>query len=409
MNELVNTRGETMDTLLAISKAARLSDDWMKSLDEIIQLTRKIFLFDNVVLYNTDPETRRLEVLYARATGRGKSAEADVFWGETIANHVAQNKGLYRDELQDETLEDRLQHPFILGVPLNPCSPFLGCIIFIRFGGPRYSDKDCSIAELASQSIGQVVNTKLMGDLNLVVERQRSASRLQEEFIHTISHELRSPLGFIKGYVTTLLREDMQWDQQTKTDFLQIIDRETNNLQDLINDLLDSARLQTGQLRLNMQMVRVDSIIRDEINRNQQNHPDLKCDIHADPDIPAIEADPRRLSQVIENLISNSMKYAPGSPVHFEIHTTGETLVITVNDEGQGIGETYLPQIFTRFFRSPEQSMKARGTGLGLFICKQIIEQHNGSITVASPPGSGAVFTINLPLITKEEKVPEKG
>lgn len=409
MNDLEIARGVPMDALLALSKAANQSNDWMKSLDKIIFELRKSFIFDNVVIYNVDPMSRRLEVLYARATGRGKSAEAEVNWGESVANHVAQEKSTFLDEPEALDSSNRLQSPFLLGVPININSPLIGSVVFIRFGGPKYSKDDIAVAEMVCQIIAQVVSNKLLSDLDQVVEQQRSTSKLQEEFIHTISHELRSPLGFIKGYVTTLLREDAQWDAQTKTDFLQIIDRETNNLQDLITDLLDSARMQSGQLRMDTQMVRVDSIIRDEVNRNRSNHPDLVCDLTVIPDIPPIEADPRRLSQVIDNLISNGMKYAPGSPIHFDIQKSDTALIITVSDEGPGIPEAYLPRIFTRFFRSPDQSMKVRGTGLGLFICKQIIEQHQGSITVASSPGSGTVFTISLPLMAKNPISEEKG
>lgn len=409
MSDLASNRGITMEALLAISREANQTNDWMKSLDGIVHQLRKSLLFDNVVLYNTDPLTRRLEVLYARATGRGKSAEAEVNWGESVALHVTQDRKIFLDEPQSSENQDRLQSPFMLGVPINLCSPLAGSVIFIRYGGPKFSPEDVKTAEFACQIIGQVVSGKLLCDLDQVVEKQKSTTKLQEEFIHTISHELRSPLGFIKGYVTTLLREDAQWDQQTKTDFLQIIDRETNNLQNLINELLDSARMQSGQLKMNLQMVRVDSIIRDEVNRNLLNHPELRCDMKAVDDIPPIEADPRRLSQVMENLISNGMKYAPGSPIHFEIQKTEESLIIQVSDDGPGIGEAYLPQIFTRFFRSPEQSMKVRGTGLGLYICKQIIEQHKGSIAVASPPGEGTIFTIHLPLMTGSSMAVGKG
>jgi signal transduction histidine kinase len=108
-------------------------------------------------------------------------------------------------------------------------------------------------------------------------------------------------------------------------------------------------------------------------------------------------ADPTRITQVFDNLLSNAVKYAPGTPVNITVINTTENCTITVEDKGPGIAENHLPHLFERFYRVPEISISTHGTGLGLFICQQIIHEHGGDISVSSEISKGTVFTINLP------------
>ncbi len=385
-------------SLLELSQLVDYSENWKRTLDEFVHRLRNSVIFDNIVVYQTDFETHRLEVIYARALGRGKSAEADSNWGESIAAAVAQEQKSLLDYPGAGGSKDRLSTPILLGIPLMAGENLPGSLVFVRFGGPEFNAHDQEIARFAARQINTIVAHKVINDMGTIVERQRKASQLQEEFIHTVSHELRSPLGFIKGYVTTLLREDIQWDKKTQTDFLNIIDRETNHLEDLFDNLLDSARLQSGQLRFDLQAVRVDSLIRDEVKRAQLNHPDLDVRFYFEPEVPPIEGDPRRLAQVFDNLLSNSVKYAPGAAISFKVRRDPQRMTIYYSNNGPRIPEPYLSQIFTRFYRTPDQSMKAHGTGLGLYICKQIVEQHRGTLTASSPEEGGVLFTITLPM-----------
>jgi len=387
----------TEKELLDLSTLVQPSQDWKGNLDQFVHQLRKVIIFDNLVVYQTDFESHRLEVIYARALGRGRSAEADSNWGESIAPLVAQEQKIHLEQPSSFAENDRLNTPCLLGIPLLAGERLPGSLILVRFGGPSFTARDQEIARFAARQINSLVAMKVVSEMDQMLEDQRMAARLQEEFIHTISHELRSPLGFIKGYVTTLLREDIQWDKNTQTDFLNIIDRETNHLEDLFDNLLDSARLQSGQLKFDLQAVRVDSLIRDEVKRAQLNNPDLKVTFDFGPEVPPIQADPRRLAQVFDNLLSNSLKYAPGSPVHFKIDHDSRTMTIFYSNSGPAIPEPYLSRIFTRFYRTPDQAIKSHGTGLGLYICKQIIEKHQGTLTVASPQEGGVLFTLALP------------
>lgn len=120
-------------------------------------------------------------------------------------------------------------------------------------------------------------------------------------------------------------------------------------------------------------------------------------------------ADPTRITQVFDNLLSNAVKYAPGSPVKISLSECGEQCAITVEDQGPGIAEQHLEHLFERFYRVPETSLATHGTGLGLYICQQIIQAHGGEIKVSSQVSKGTVFTIYLPCKGGNQKTPLTG
>lgn len=383
--------------LYAISRAVIHASEWKPALNQVARLVRSIFIFDNLAVYLTNPDGDGLDVMYAKAIGRGRAREADIAWGEGLATRTVESRQITLEEPKADSSEDRLNRPYLLGIPLSIDQRPLGAIIFIRFGGPAFSQENIKLAEFIALQISLLVERQNLQQEYNKLEAQHRQNQLQEDFISTITHELRSPLGFIKGYATTLLRSDTTWDQETQQEFLQIIDQETDQLQELIENLLDSARLQSGQLDMRFQPVRLDALMNDVILRAQLHHPGLKISLEVSKELPPIQGNPNRLSQVFENLLSNATKYAPESEVEIHIKQGEKQVYIRVRDHGAGIPEEYLPSIFKRFFRNPEQPPGIRGTGLGLYICKQIIQAHHGEITVTSRVGEGTTFHIVLP------------
>jgi signal transduction histidine kinase len=148
---------------------------------------------------------------------------------------------------------------------------------------------------------------------------------------------------------------------------------------------------------MSYQPVRLDALLRDVVTRSAAN--DESFDIRLQLKTPELrcQADPTRLAQVLDNLISNARKYAPSSPVVLSLEAVDGTAVITVSDSGQGIAQEHLEHLFKRFYRVSETSTGTRGTGLGLYICRQIVEAHSGKITVESTVGKGTTFQITLP------------
>lgn len=386
----------TLDDLYKVNQIIVQAREWKSALDEIAHFIRPHFIFDNLVVYLIEPTSKHPETAYARAMGRGKRAEADVSWGETVATQVCSTGQMKLIEPSEPVTTDRLRRPYILGVPLFRENNILGTIIFIRFGSPPFTEEQIHFAMFLAGEISLLLNENQHLDRLKELEAQHHIFRLQEDFMSTLSHEIRTPLGFIKGYTTTLLRPDTCWDANTQREFLLIVDNETDQLQELIDDLLDSARLQSGRMRMDFQVVRLDALVNDVIMRTHLHHPGMAIRLESDQPLKLIEGDPVRLAQVLQNLLNNAAKYAPGSEVWVNIRNVENGAKIEIIDHGPGIPPQYVPYIFDRFFRNPEQAPNVHGSGLGLFICRQIIQAHQGDISVKSTLGVGSTFTVSL-------------
>ncbi len=416
---LTSLRAEDeLGTVYTISQILDRATHWKPALDKVVPLLRSIFIFDNLVLYLPDAVSQQLEVAYARVVGRGRSVGPDINWGEGIASQAFKtNQVVLQEPLADQFSHERLDQPYLLSVPLSWGDKALGAVVFIRFGGPAYHADNTRLAAFLGDSLAQLLTYKEMRQRISLLEAEQQQARLQDDFISTITHELLTPLGFIKGYTTTLLRQDATWDQKSQNEFLTIIDEETDRLQELLDNLLDSARLQSGTMHMQFQPVRPDVILRDVTMRTKQHNPGVVVELDAPNQTRAIQGDPRRLAQVLENLVGNALKYAPGSPISLSIIEEPDKAHIMVQDEGPGISKDYLPHLFERFFRVPEQSVNVRGTGLGLYVCRQIINAHHGEIYIRSKVGEGTIVHIELPYSQKTQhrfpethkSIPEEG
>jgi signal transduction histidine kinase len=385
----------TLAYIQNLIQAASMTDDWKGGLDKLLIALRNEFVFDNVVIYVLDPATLSLEVAYARAVGRGKAAEADAAWGETLANLVlARESMIVQDPVVGAT--ERLSQAYLLGLPLYDGSKAIGVMIFVRFGGPAYKDTKIPLAIVAGSWASALLNRKAHKETHQQLDALRQKVQLQDDFLATISHELRTPLGFIKGYSTTLLRSDTTWDSEVSKEFLTIIDEEADRLAQLIDNILESAKLQSRSVQLNVQLLRLDALIRDVVIRVRTRHKDLDVDLQLEA-APPIQGDNVRLTQVFENLFSNAVKYAEGSKISVIAKTVDNSLLVTFSDQGPGIPRAYLPYIFERFYRVPGDRSNT-GSGLGLYICNQIIMAHRGKIWVESELNQGTTFYIQLPI-----------
>lgn len=385
------------ETLYSLSKICWESSNWKRALDVICSEIRPYFIFDNLAVYLFDNSHQNLEIAYAKATGRGKIKEADVAWGESIIQDVVQKNRTILIEPSDKE-QDRLKRPHILAIPLQSKNAEYGVVVIIRFGTPIFTKDHINFAEFMSSQISSMI---LREERELIIDQLREhiqTLQIQDDFISTLSHELKNPIGFIKGYTTTLLRSDTTWSTKNQNEFLLIIDQETDRLKELIDNLLDSSRLQSGNTTLNFQMLRIDALLNDVISHAHVHYPELKINLDIRQELPNLQGDPRRLKQVFDNLVANAAKYAPGSPVFFRIYKEQNGISIDVKDQGPGIPAKDLEKIFDRFYRSEDHSGDTRGSGLGLFIVKKIIEAHAGQVTVSSNLGKGTTFHVFLPL-----------
>jgi PAS domain S-box-containing protein len=231
------------------------------------------------------------------------------------------------------------------------------------------------------------------------ITRFRQAEEIKSTFISVISHELKTPVSIIKGYAGTLRREDAQWDEETVREGLVIIEEESDRLDRLISDLLDASRAQAGSLKLEMGDAHIPKLTQRVVEAFH-----LQTDIHQfeldfPPDFPPVIADQERLRQVLSNLVSNAIKYSPeGGKIRLGGYADRDKVTVYVADEGIGIPLDEQPRLFQRFYRLDSGlRRRAQGMGLGLYLCRAIVEAHGGRIWVESTPGQGSTFYFTLP------------
>lgn len=397
------TYGSELNAVYAIARVVAETFDTETGLDTVFRLSRTIFIFDVVSLFLEDEESGQLEPSYALALGRGRDREAELPWGEPAA-HEAFRTGqtVLRQEDVGPTVQGRDRRRDYLALPMMVGGRCVGGLVFGRFGGPTFPPEHIRLAEFIAWHVGQLLENRRMARRIATLEAQRELARMQDEFVSTVSHELRTPLGFIKGYVTTLLRQDASWDSAARLEFLKIIDEEADRLRELIDNLLDSSRLEAGSIGMTREPTRLAPLLRSVIERAQDAYPGMSLRLVAADGLPILEIDSTRIAQVLDNLLSNAAKYAPGAPVEVRARREGEAVVVEVEDRGPGIAPEHLPQMFQRFYRVPDSQRAVRGTGLGLYICRKIVESHGGQIGVDSQPGRGTRFFFTLPLATLE-------
>jgi len=237
----------------------------------------------------------------------------------------------------------------------------------------------------------------------------KEVERLKSNIVANVSHELRTPLAGIKGYTELLLNEYEGEDRHLRHEFLSIINDETDRLNKFITDLLDLSRLESGQAEPHMEYLYLDKIIDESLRSLAVQTRKAGIDIHVDsPDeVPLILANRNLMTSVIKNLVSNAIKYSPsGGRVDIVVRQNGDSLVLSIADQGLGIPSEDIPYLFTKFYRAGiAQRSDIGGSGLGLALAKEAVVAHGGTISVESEMDVGTRFTVTLP-IPKEELTP---
>jgi len=231
--------------------------------------------------------------------------------------------------------------------------------------------------------------------------RYREEEALQKTFISVVSHELKTPVSIIKGYAGTLRRQDANWSPDVVQESLLVIEEEADNLTSLIDSLLEVSRLQAGTFNLEISDdVLLISVVANTVRKFGSQTKKHKLVIDFPPEFPPITGDERRLAQVLNNLVSNAIKYSPeGGIIRVVGAVHPEHVTISVKDCGIGIPDHQKHRIFQKFSRLDNAlSRKTEGTGLGLFLSKSIIEAHNGRIWFSNNDDCpGTTFTFSLP------------
>jgi PAS domain S-box-containing protein len=229
------------------------------------------------------------------------------------------------------------------------------------------------------------------------ITKFRNAEEIKNTFFSIVSHELKTPVALIKGYVSTLRREDAKWDKNIVRDSLAIIEEEADHLATMIEDLLDASRLQAGGVIPNLSDISLPALVERLAERFRTQAGKHTIVVDFPEKFPVILADEQRINQVISNLVSNAIKYSPAGEIRISGRGRMEQVIICVTDEGPGIDPSDIPYVFDRFYRSDKAVRKTKGAGLGLYLAKSIVEAHGGHIWVDPHPDSGARICFSLP------------
>ncbi len=287
-----------------------------------------------------------------------------------------------------------------ISVPLITSRGVIGGL-GMSFPFPRtFDEADRAFFVSVAEQCAQAIERARLYEIETIARHAaEEADQIRIKFLGMVSHELRNPLTSIKGFASTLLAQDVTWDSATQQEFIRLIDEEADKLSDLVEQLLDLSRMEAG--RFNIQPVPttpreiVESAL-PQLARLAENH---QLEIRLPDDLPPVEADTRRIAQVMNNLVGNAAKFSPpGTLIQVTVRSVDGRIQFDISDQGPGIPPEDRERIFEAFRQGrQEPGMITKGAGLGLAIARGLIEAHHGRLWVQDRPGPGVTFSFTLP------------
>jgi two-component system sensor histidine kinase KdpD len=246
---------------------------------------------------------------------------------------------------------------------------------------------------------------------SLQIELLRRTDALRSALLSSVSHDLRTPLSSIKAAASSLLQEDVQWSDEERRSFATAIEREADRLNRLVGNLLDMSRIEGGALKPEKELYPIDELIHDVLGHMQFVLQGREIKTALPDDLPPVELDYLQMDQVLTNLIENAVRYTPPeSPIEICVDVFPDEIMVSIADRGPGIPPHDLERIFDKFYRVLGTARKATstmGTGLGLAVCRGLIEAHGGRIWAENRAGGGAIFRFTLPKAKAEGYIHE--
>jgi signal transduction histidine kinase len=288
----------------------------------------------------------------------------------------------------------RLKFTSMLAVPMVAEGQSIGMLVALDKEGGFSAEDESFLALYASQAAIAVRNSQLF-------EHTKTLDRLKSEFVAVVSHEIRTPLTSVKGAVELLADPRYFPNNEQQTKLLTIAHANAERLLVLINDILDFSKLENAALPMSLERSAIAPVVEQATHnlRTLIEERDIRMEVVIAPVLPDLYIDASRVAQVLTNLLSNAIKFSPaGGQVTIDVQAVAGEVRVSVTDSGEGIAAVDLPKLFRKFTQvDSSATRKAGGTGLGLVICKGIVEQHGGKIWVESKPGEGSTFFFTLP------------
>jgi signal transduction histidine kinase len=233
---------------------------------------------------------------------------------------------------------------------------------------------------------------------------------MRSDFVATVSHELRTPLAAIYGAAITLRRADLDLGEEMRARLLEVVAEESDRLAQIVNDVLLASHLDSGQLQLNIQTIDAAKLTENVVESARLHLPaTVSLSVEVEKRLPPVAADEQQLRQVLVNLVENAVKYSPeGGPVQVRLARDDRCVRWEVTDEGLGIPASERRRVFEKFFRlDPNMTRGIGGTGLGLYICRELVRRLDGRIWVEANGAKGSKFVVELPVAAARAKQPE--
>jgi K+-sensing histidine kinase KdpD len=275
---------------------------------------------------------------------------------------------------------------------------------------PTFSERDLDILTVMADLITLAIDRARLEEEASAALEAKLSGRLRAEALATLSHELRTPLAAIKGYSTALLLEDVEWPDDKRTEYLKLIDGECDDLETMITDILDSSLIDVGQMTLEYQPIRLEHLAHEVAEEMQSRTNDHRLVVDFPSAFPILDADTRRIKQVMRNVLDNSIKYSPdGGLIVIRGEARTDDVVVEISDQGVGLSPEDLIPLFDKYFRVKSPTgYHVSGTGLGLPVARAIVEAHGGRIWAESKVGEGTTLSFSIPLTEVRQNEDER-
>jgi len=285
-----------------------------------------------------------------------------------------------------------------LGVPLVVGGATKAFISFASSRPHAFSGEDIPIALALGREVASTFHLLFLLQRERAVGlRLKEADAMKNDLVGIVAHDLRSPMTVIGGYAQYMRESWSTLDETQKLEFLDAISRNVDNVAQLVEDMLEVASLEAGHLKCEMQPFDLGDVVRGTVAEIAVANTRRTCSLTVPGDLPLAFGDVRRQRQILANLLSNAMKFSPpSSPVELVVGVDGSCAAVSVRDEGDGIDVDQVPLIFEKFYRIPNSGRRAPGNGLGLYICRLLVEAQGGRIWAESTPGIGSTFTYTV-------------
>ncbi|HWO01569.1 MAG TPA: ATP-binding protein, partial [Blastocatellia bacterium] len=347
------------------------------------------------------------------AIGLEEEARVRVPMGRGVAGRIAATReplvieDLSKTEVYSSILREVARS--VIGVPLIVEDRVTGVIHVDTLEPRRFTEDDLKLLQLAADRVAVAIERARLYEAEQRARLEaEAANRMKDEFLATVSHELRSPLNSILGWVS-LMREG-KLDEEATARALETVERSARAQNRIISDLLDVSRIISGQLRLNVRPLEPAGIIEAAVEavRPAADGKSVRLDVVLDRDAGPVSGDADRLQQIVWNLVSNAIKFTPrGGHAQVRLERVGSQIEIIVSDTGVGIDPEFIPYVFDRFRQEDSSSTRRQGgLGLGLAIVRHLVELHGGTVHAESEgEGKGATFVVRLPLMISRTTV----